>query len=474
MRKAAIYIRVSTQEQAMEGYSIGAQKDRLMSYCKAKDWLIHDIYIDGGYSGSSLDRPAMQKLISEIEKVNVVLVYKLDRLSRSQKDTLHLIEEVFLPANVDFVSMNESFDTGTSFGRAMIGILSVFAQLEREQIKERSLMGRIERAKEGLFHGGPFYPIGYDYEDGKLVINEYEAMQVREIYDMYIGGAGDDKIAQTLQEKGYTNRYGSWKSTSSIRSVLSSDVYLGIIRYKGVVTENAHEPIITPEQFEEAQAIRERKRKIYKKVFVSNSLLQGFLYCGNCGARYYVKHNRGDLRYYTCYSRGKTARHMIKDPNCKNKNWNVTKLDPIIEGEIKKLAFDKNYFKELLKKETASKRQPIEETKIIQKKIDDLDRQINRLMDLYQKETMPLDMVSERIEKLYQEKKALSKQLSEVKEDASIDFDTEGVMAILSDIPMVWDIADMEQKRHIMRSLIDRIIINGEDIDIHWSFAPKK
>jgi len=335
-------------------------------------------------------------------------------------------------------------------------------------------MGRIERAKEGLFHGGPFYPIGYDYEDGKLVINEYEAMQVREIYDMYIGGAGDDKIAQTLQEKGYTNRYGSWKSTSSIRSVLSSDVYLGIIRYKGVVTENAHEPIITPEQFEEAQAIRERKRKIYKKVFVSNSLLQGFLYCGNCGARYYVKHNRGDLRYYTCYSRGKTARHMIKDPNCKNKNWNVTKLDPIIEGEIKKLAFDKNYFKELLKKETASKRQPIEETKIIQKKIDDLDRQINRLMDLYQKETMPLDMVSERIEKLYQEKKALSKQLSEVKEDASIDFDTEGVMAILSDIPMVWDIADMEQKRHIMRSLIDRIIINGEDIDIHWSFAPKK
>lgn len=470
MKRAGIYVRVSTQEQAQEGYSIGAQKERLLSYCKAKDWLVVDVYVDGGFSGSSLDRPAMTKLIEDIEKMDVVLVYKLDRLSRSQKDTLYLIEEVFLPAGVNFVSMNESFDTGTPFGRAMIGILSVFAQLEREQIKERSLMGRIERAKEGLFHGGPFYPIGYDYEDGRLVINEYEAMQVREIYDMYIGGAGDDKIAQALREKGYTNRYGSWKSTSSIRSVLNSDVYLGIIRYKGVVTEDAHEPIITPEQFQQAQAIRERKSKIYKKVFVSNSLLQGFLYCGNCGARYYVKHNRGDLRYYTCYSRGKTARHMIKDPNCKNKNWNVTKLDPIVEGEIKKLAFDRSYFEELIKKEAASKRQPVDEVNIIKTKITDLDRQINRLMDLYQKETMPLEMVSDRIEGLYQEKLALKKQLDGIAEESSYDFDREGVMAILSDIPLVWECADTEQKRLIMRSLINRIVINGEDIKIEWSF----
>jgi site-specific DNA recombinase len=470
VKRAGVYVRVSTQEQAQEGYSIGAQKERLLSYCKAKDWLVVDVYVDGGFSGSSLDRPAMAKLIEDIDKLDVVLVYKLDRLSRSQKDTLYLIEEVFLPAGVNFVSMNESFDTGTPFGRAMIGILSVFAQLEREQIKERSLMGRIERAKEGLFHGGPFYPIGYDYKDGKLVINEYEAMQVREIYDMYIAGAGDDKIAQTLREKGYTNRYGSWKSTSSIRSVLNSDVYLGIIRYKGVVTEDAHEPIVTPEQFEQAQAIRERKSKIYKKVFVSNSLLQGFLYCGNCGARYYVKHNRGVYKYYTCYSRGKTSKHMIKDPNCKNKSWNVGDLDEKVESEIKKLAFDRSYFEELIKKEAASKRQPVDELNIVKSKITDLDRQINRLMDLYQKETMPLEMVSDRIEGLYQEKLALKKQLDGIAEASSYDFDREGVMAILSDIPLVWDCADTEQKRLIMRSLINRIVINGEDIKIEWSF----
>lgn len=135
MRRAALYIRVSTLEQAQEGYSVGEQRERLIAYCKAQDWLIADIYVDGGYTGSNLNRPGIQKLMSETEKFDVVLVYKLDRLSRSQRDTLYLIEEIFRPNKVDFVSMQESFDTSSPFGKAMIGLLAVFAQLEREQIK---------------------------------------------------------------------------------------------------------------------------------------------------------------------------------------------------------------------------------------------------------------------------------------------------------------------------------------------------
>ena len=105
MKRAAVYIRVSTQEQAQEGYSVGEQKERLIAYCKAQDWLIADIYVDGGYTGSNLKRPGIQKLMAETDKFDVVLVYKLDRLSRSQRDTLYLIEEVFLPNKVDFVSI---------------------------------------------------------------------------------------------------------------------------------------------------------------------------------------------------------------------------------------------------------------------------------------------------------------------------------------------------------------------------------
>ena len=110
MNRAALYIRVSTLEQAQEGYSVGEQKERLIAYCKAKDWIIADIYVDGGYTGSNLNRPGIQKLISETDKFDLVLVYKLDRLSRSQRDTLYLIEEVFRPKGVDFISMQPLLD----------------------------------------------------------------------------------------------------------------------------------------------------------------------------------------------------------------------------------------------------------------------------------------------------------------------------------------------------------------------------
>ena len=131
--KVALYIRVSTQEQAREGYSIEEQDKKLSAYCTVKDWIVFEKYIDPGYSGSNIKRPALQKLISDAQshKIDLVLVYKLDRLSRSQKDTMYLLEDVFLPNDVDLVALNESFDTSTPFGRAMIGILSVFAQLER-------------------------------------------------------------------------------------------------------------------------------------------------------------------------------------------------------------------------------------------------------------------------------------------------------------------------------------------------------
>ena len=138
-KTAAIYIRVSTDAQFEEGYSVEAQKEQLVAYCVSKGIKRYQLYIDGGWSGSNIDRPELQKLINEIKenKISHVIVYKLDRLSRSQKDTLYLIEDVFNPHGVDFVSLNESMDTSTPMGRLMLGILSAFAQLERENIRLR-------------------------------------------------------------------------------------------------------------------------------------------------------------------------------------------------------------------------------------------------------------------------------------------------------------------------------------------------
>ena len=132
----AIYVRVSTLEQYIEGYSINEQIERLKKYCEAKGWTVYKVYIDGGYSGANMDRPGLQEMFRDVEAgaFDAVLVYKLDRLSRSQKDTLEIIEDILLPSNIEFISMTENLDTSTPFGRAMIGILSVFAQLESEQI----------------------------------------------------------------------------------------------------------------------------------------------------------------------------------------------------------------------------------------------------------------------------------------------------------------------------------------------------
>ena len=187
-KKAAIYIRVSTDAQREEGYSIEAQKEMLTAYCISKGIKNYEYYTDGGFSGSNLDRPELKKLISDVAdgKIGCVLVYKLDRLSRSQKDTLYLIEDIFNPKNVDFISLNESMDTSTPLGRLMLGILSAFAQLERENIKERTRMGMKERIKSGLWPGGGRIPFGYDYDSksGVLVPNR-DADTVRKIYELY-------------------------------------------------------------------------------------------------------------------------------------------------------------------------------------------------------------------------------------------------------------------------------------------------
>ena len=207
--KVALYPRVSSHEQ-VAGYSIGEQIASLTKYCEAMGWEIYKIYTDPGYSGGNTERPGLQEMLKDIKagKVDKVVVYKLDRLSRSQKDTMMLIEDEFLAYGVDFVSMSENFDTSTPFGRAMIGILAVFAQLERENIKERTMIGKEARAKEGKWGGGSSEPIGYDYnpQTEELVINEYEAMQVKEAAALFLGGTPLRTMSRMFAEKGYTYR----------------------------------------------------------------------------------------------------------------------------------------------------------------------------------------------------------------------------------------------------------------------------
>lgn len=478
-QKVAIYIRVSTQEQAQEGYSVDQQTERLTSFCKAKDWPIVDVYTDPGFSGANTQRPALQKLFSDIEagRVDCVLVYKLDRLSRSQKDTLYMIEDVFLAHGVDFVSMQENFDTSTSFGRAMIGILSVFAQLEREQIRERMSMRKIGRAKAGLFHGGGFRPFGYDYVCGHLLVNPTEAIIVRDVYEMFLSRVPINQIEVAVHGK-----YGIHVHHTLVRSILSTPIYMGLITWAGVTYPGEHEPIVDEETFRRAQDLLHDRARIAAskpKPFRATHLLSGLLVCGTCGALYFARKNHSGhgykktwLAYYHCYSRvGQKDR--VVDPSCMNPTYRVDTLDSRIIGEIERLVDDESYFRSLVgisKKNDVSRIEA--DRAALMRRIDELDLQISRVIDLYQLGSIGIDAIGQRTQKLQEEKSALQRTLDALVLPKDDRLSADEALSVLSECSAVLASDDMDAKRAMLQRLIRKIIVKPTkgDLDILWNF----
>lgn len=466
----ALYVRVSTQEQAKEGYSIEEQEDRLKSYCKAMGWKEYKIYKDAGYSGGNMDRPGLQEILHDIQDnlINKVVVYKLDRLSRSQKDTLILIEDEFLANGVDFVSMSENFDTSTPFGRAMVGILAVFAQLEREQIKERLSMGREARAKEGKWIGVGNAPIGYDYENDLLTINEYEAMQIRELFRMYISGISPRIIATIFNDKGYNTRYGKWYERKVV-TILTNKLYIGYVEFNKQYYKGIHDPIITEEEFEKAQHEIELRKRSNLPSAPQSTLLGGLIYCKRCGARYGI-YTSGKYKYYACHSRRKRNLLMIKDPNCMNKTYRLNTLDNIILDEIKKLALEPDQINKIRNESQSSKRDIEQKSEILEAEITKLNKQRKRYLELYglgdytyEELHDVVGPLQEQIDKLYREIDLLSSYQP--------DLTTVEAREIISDFTDVVEQGNNEELKLIVTSLINKIEIDGEDITIYWRFA---
>ena len=467
--KIALYCRVSTAEQAEHGHSIGEQAERLKNYCKSRGWKNYQVYTDAGFSGAKLDRPALQSLIADVKnhKVGIVLVYKLDRLSRSQKDTLMLIEDVILSNNCDFISISENFDTSTPLGRAMIGILAVFAQLEREQIQERMTMGKEARAKQGKFRGGGLVPIGYEYTDGKLIVNEYEAMQIREIHSLYQKGYSFKAIARTFAQKGYSHKYGEWNE-HRIKRVLVNKVYIGKIHYKGEYFDGEHEPIIDEETFNRSVAIWESHDYSLNNNGGKTSYLSGLIWCKQCSARYGLATSRWKgkhYHYYRCYSQRKTNRGMIRDENCKNVSYKMKELDQIIFDEIGKLALDPSYIRKIEpQKDDTSKK-----IKLLQKQIDKLDAQRSRFMDLYGLGTFTVDDIQEKIEPLNEQRMKLEQEIKTLQDSKPLS--EEDAIKMLSNWDDVLGSGDFDLIKSLLNTLIERIDLDGDDIYIHWRFS---
>ena len=292
----AIYVRVSTEEQAKEGYSIRAQIDKLKSYIEIKDWSFYKVYADEGISGKNIEgRPAMNELIADIKagRVNNVLVYKIDRLTRSTRDLIDLTE-LFKEQNCTFNSLMESIDTQTASGRMFLKIIGIFAEFERENIIERITLACEKKVKEGYSLGNFTTSYGYDRAKGERVqtINPAEAEIVREIYAMYVdGNMSFNAIAQNLNHRGIKPKLGEAWGHQSVRAVLRNPNYIGKVRYgmddkdRYFEAEGKHEAIISEELFYEAQSrMGKIQHKSHTKRPKADHYFSGTLYC-ECGAK---------------------------------------------------------------------------------------------------------------------------------------------------------------------------------------------
>jgi site-specific DNA recombinase len=250
--RVAIYTRVSTEDQAKEGFSLEAQRERLEAYCLARDWSVAEHYVDEGHSGRNVRRPAYQRMMEERDRWDVLLVIKMDRIHRNSRNFMEMMESLG-ESGKDFVSASESLDTSTAMGRFVMDIIQRIAQLESEQIGERVYMGMSQKAKVGPGILGFHSPLGYDFVEGKLVRNEPEAEIVGEIFELCVDGLTLEEIAAHLNEQGRrTKRDTAWTSVKVYR-ILHNPVYAGFLRWDGFLRKADHEPVVTIELFNEAQ-----------------------------------------------------------------------------------------------------------------------------------------------------------------------------------------------------------------------------
>ena len=313
--RCAIYTRKSSEEGLdMDFNSLDAQREACEAYVKSQrseGWaLVRERYDDGGFSGGTLERPALNTLMEDIEEglVDVVVVYKIDRLSRSLADFSKLVE-LFDRNGVTFVSVTQSFNTTTSMGRLTLNILLSFAQFEREVTAERIRDKFAASRRKGMWMGG-WAPWGYDVKDRKLVINEAEAAVVRRIYERFTEIGSATELARELKEQEVLTNRGRMVSKGILYKLLNNRVYIGEAVHKGQSYPGEHKAIISRELWDRVHSIlKESPRKRAARTRAQTpALLKGLIY-GPTGCAMSPTHTRKGNRLYRYYVSQDVMKH---------------------------------------------------------------------------------------------------------------------------------------------------------------------
>lgn len=457
-KKTALYSRYSTHNQD-GNYSIDIQLERMKALCQSKGWEVSEEFIDAAYSGSNMERPALKEMLNRLNEFDIVMVYRLDRLSRSQRDTMTLIQDYFLKSDTAFVSVSETLDTTTPFGMAMIGILAVFAELERATITERMQSGIQKRIEAGYRQlGGNKMPTGYKRgqdENGKgiLLIDEIDSIWVQRVYDLYENYHSVTAVQRELKKEGYR-----FRKFSTILQVLRNPLYIGKIKYQNKIYEGVHEPIISNEQFERVQKSVNRIRGANQGK-VKESLFSGLVKCGICNEvytayKYRVKSKNKDYYVQSYVCRNKRFRHEY-DYRCENRNIKNNYLEEIFIEQLTN---------------RISGKPSVDNTNRRKKNyalaIKQINERINRLIDLYEEGSIDKNTLNTRLEQRNNEKMMLLNEAELEKEEIQ----NKQELKELKDSILGFDALKFEQKRYIVESLVECIEIHEKEIIFHWNF----
>lgn len=318
--RCAVYCRKSSEEGLEQEFnSLDAQRDAGLAYIqsqRSEGWIaVPDRYEDGGISGGTLERPALKRLLADIEagRIDSVVVYKVDRLTRALTDFAKLIE-LFDRHSVTFVSVTQSFNTTTSMGRLTLNVLLSFAQYERELAGERIRDKFAASRKRGLWMGG-IPPLGYDVVERKLVVNDAEADLVRLIFRRFLDLGSATRLVEELTASGHRTkswitqdgkaREGKSIDKGFLYKLLNNRVYLGEAVHKGVAHPGEHDALIDPRTWERVRTIlaENARRRGNTTRAATPAPLKGLLHCTACGSALTPSftRRRGKLyRYYTC------------------------------------------------------------------------------------------------------------------------------------------------------------------------------
>lgn len=457
--KTAIYVRVSTDEQAREGYSLAAQEERLRAYALSQDWEVIKLYKDEGRSAKDLERPELQKMMDDIKSglIDVVLVYKLDRLTRSVLDLYKLLEE-FDKYDVKFKSATEVYDTTTATGRLFITLVAALAQWERENLAERVKMGMLKKVALGEWSGGTS-PYGYDYKNERFYVIEEEISIVKKMFSM-ARTMGMDSIARELNKQGYRTRKGSEFAGFTVQYIVRNPFYIGKMRYNNErfqVRKSLDEqqlfdselivPVIDEAEFWDLQRILESRKENKGRGKTGGYYFTSILKCGKCGGPM-TGTVYGNTKYYRCQR--KTKGYSCLMPNIKE--------DSIADDILKNL---ERYITGSLELYNSVEKSSDETKKAIEKELKSTQKQTEKYKLMFINDLIDIEELNMKVTKLREKEKELKHKLRPSIKNKQ--WSPEDVEEIANSFPSIWSISTDEEKKILISTIFDEIIIDADE-----------